>query len=920
MRGVILKIIVLSLFGIMHFDNSESAHIPFYSPDLFLSNNTAAVGLRCEYLPDPIGIDNLHPRLSWQMKDQRQGASQTAYQIYVGTDPQTTIQYALSSSKNLTCSSDDSIVWDSGKIASSINRVEYQGKALQPFTRYFWTVVLWDQEPTAPAAIAYFEMGMMNHDNWKGFWISDDKDINFKPAPYFRKIIDISKKISTARVYIAAAGLYELSINGKKIGDHLLDPMYTRFDQRTLYVTYDVTSELQEGKNALGVLLGNGWYNHQSSAVWDFDKAQWRSRPCFCLNLRVVYEDGETITVYSDNQWKTASGPLIFNSIYTGEHYDARLEQPGWDMVSFDDAKWLPAIHRIAPSQNIAAQTMVPIRRVEVIPAKDVYQFDETNYVFDLGRNIAGTSEIMVKGKPGTTLWLRHAEKLDKDGHVNQSNIDLHQLPKDDKDPFQTDIFILGSITAIDKDETESFTPRFNYKGFQYVEVTSNSPIHLTKKSLTGYFLHSDVAPIGKIHSSNPIINKIWTASNHSYLSNLFGYPTDCPQREKNGWTGDAHIAIETGLYNFDAITIYEKWMADHRDEQQLDGVLPAIIPTSGWGYTWANGPDWTSTIALIPWNCYLFYGDSKLLKDCYDNIRRYVDNIETRYPSGLCTWGLGDWVPAKSVSPIELLSSIYYYTDVAILAKAAQLFGKQADEEKYRSLAEKIKKAINDKYLDKDKGIYGSGLQTELSMPLYWGIVPDESKTLVANNLAKRVAADNYHLDVGVLGSKALLNALSENGYAELAYQIVIQETFPSWGWWIANGATTLYENWDIDSKSDISLNHIMFGEVGAWLYKGLGGIRPDPKQPGFKHILLEPHFVAGLDHFEAVHEGPYGKIVSSWRREDHVIHYTVIIPPNSTATLLLPKSINKVLSREAKDQYELPAGSYQFPVFHPD
>ncbi len=442
----------------------------------------------------------------------------------------------------------------------------------------------------------------------------------------------------------------------------------------------------------------------------------------------------------------------------------------------------------------------------------------------------------------------------------------------------------------------------FNYKGFQYVEVTSDKPVTLTKESLTGYFMHSDVPPVGEIKSSNPTIDKIWWATNNSYLSNLFGYPTDCPQREKNGWTGDAHIAIETGLYNFDGITIYEKWMADHRDEQQSNGVLPSIIPTDGWGYEWGNGPDWTSTIAIIPWNIYLFYGDSKILADCYDNIKRYVDHITERSPSGLTSWGLGDWVPVKSKSPVELTSSTYYFVDVTILAKAAKLLGYRADHEKYSALAVTIKNALNKKYLNTTTGIYGTGKQTELSVPLYWGLVPEALKSKVAANLAKQVEADSNHIDVGLLGTKAILNALSENGYADLAYKIAAQETFPSWGWWIKNGATTLYENWPIDAKSDISMNHIMFGEIGAWFYKALGGIKPDGTQPGFKNILLQPNFVEGLDHFEASHEGPYGTISSSWKRTANGIIYTVIIPPNSTATLNLPVIKNRELYENGK------------------
>lgn len=876
------------------------------------------VALKCEYLLDPIGIDASCPRLFWQMKDSRWCAKQTAWQVYVGTDFGTLSQIAPGNKDSGTSLSGETIVWDSGKVTSSVNRVRYQGKPLQPFTRYFWKVVLWDKDGVlaAPGPVVHFETGMMDTGNWKGSWIGDDKDVHFRPAPFFRRTFDISRKVKSARAYIAVAGLYELYINGKKIGDHLLDPSFTRFDRRTLYVTYDVTAQLQEGRNVLGVLLGNGWYNHQPTAVWNFEKAPWRARPAFCLDLRIVDEDGEVITIFSDDRWKTASGPLTFNSIYTGEHYDARLEQPLWNTTFFDDSKWRPVVYRSAPSRNIVAQALSPIRSVEVIPANDVHQFSDSHYVFDLGRNIAGVSHIAVSGEAGTTLRLRHAECLDENGHVDQSNIDLHYRPMDDQDPFQTDIFILrGNLTTSSEGQpkTESFMPRFNYKGFQYVEVTSDRPIQLTRESLSGHVLHSDVAPVGQIRSSNPILEKIWAAANHSYLSNLHGYPTDCPQREKNGWTGDAHIAIETGLYNFDAITIYEKWMADHRDEQQPNGVLPAIIPTGGWGYAWANGPDWTSTIALIPWNCYLFYGDPTLLKDCYEHIRRYVEHIDQLYPSGLTTWGLGDWVPVKTVSSVELISSVYYYTDVSILAKAAQLFGLQADQKKYTALAEKIRGAINGKFLDRGSGIYASGSQTELSVPLYWGVVPDALKAQVADNLALRVKADNDHLDVGILGAKAILNALSENGYADLAYRIAVQKSCPSWGWWIANGATTLHENWQINAKGDNSRNHVMFGEPGAWFHKGLGGIRPDPEHPGFSHILLEPHFVAGLDHFEAVHDGPHGRIISSWKKEGEVIHYTATIPPNSTATLQLPGP------GHALNRHELQAGVYQFDL-HPE
>ncbi len=862
--------------------------------------------LKCEYLVNPIGIDVPSPRLHWQMNDSREGALQTAYQLLVGTD-------------SLEVTSGKGNVWEPGKVTGPEMLVIYAGKPLQPFAKYYWTVVLWDkdQQKLAPATVASFETGMMQISNWKGEWISDSKDVNLKPAPYFRKEFHPSGKVKSARIYLAAAGLYELSINGQRVGDHRLDPMYTRFDRRTLYVTYDVTSLVNAPDVALGVLLGNGWYNHQSTAVWYFDKAPWRDRPKFCLDLHITYQDGREEIIKSGTDWKTSLSPIIFNSIYTAEHHDARLSQPGWDKAGFDDSKWANAIPVNVPSQHIVAQALHPIRFVEEITPVGTLMYGNQHYVYDMGRNISGISQISVKGEKGTEIRLKHGERKNPDGTVDQSNIDVHYRPTDDKDPFQTDIYILNG------DGEETFWPHFNYKGFQYVEVTSDKPIEITQ--MRGFFMHSDVPPVGNVTSSNDVLNKIWKATNVSYLSNLQGYPTDCPQREKNGWTGDAHIASEIGLYNFDGITVYEKWLADHRDEQQPNGVLPAIIPTSGWGYTWANGPDWTSTIAIIPWNVYLFYGDSKLLADCYPNLKRYVDHITDISPNGITDWGLGDWVPVKSVTPKELTSSIYYFVDTDILAKAARMFGKEDDFRKYSALAKKIADAINKKYLNRETGIYGQGLQTELSAPLFWGIVPENLKAKVAENLANRVIADGKHLDVGLLGTKAILNALSENGYADLAYEVAAQQDFPSWGWWIVNGATSLYENWPIDAKSDISLNHIMFGEIGAWYYKALGGLKPDAAQPGFKNVLLEPHFVKGLNSFEASHTGPFGEIQSSWKRDGKKVICQVVIPANSTATVKLQGSeiscngkVVYQLKKAENNVYitNLAAGTFEFVV----
>jgi alpha-L-rhamnosidase len=874
MKGIILWLIKSAIFGYA------------VGQDL-----TSIDHLQTEHLFNPVGIDAGHPRLSWEWAGSDKEIRQVAYQLVVGTDSSVVVL-------------GKGAIWESGIVQGSTQLVTYPGPGLRPFTRYYWMVFGWDQQhKKLRSQVAWFETGLMDQQNWKGSWITDTKDIRVKPAAYFRHGFRLDKAIVSARVYIAAAGLYELTIDGKRVGDRVLDPMYTRFDRRNLYVTYDVTEFLRPGYNSIGVLLGNGWYNLQSTAVWYFDKAPWRARPALCLDLRITYADGSTETISSGKDWRTALSPVVFNSIYTGEHVDDRLEISRWDEASFVDTGWKRVIFTGVPSQHIVAEAMVPIRIADTITAVSLRRFSDTDYVFGLGRNIAGISRITVSGPAGTVLRLKHGERLYPDGHVDQSNIDVHYRPTDDSDPFQTDIYILKGGGE------ESFQPRFNYKGFQDVEVTSSRPVELNQGSLVGYFMHSDVPPVGRIHCSNPTINKIWEATNNSYLSNLFGYPTDCPQREKNGWTGDAQIAGETGLYNFDAITVYEKWLADLRDEQQPNGVLPSIVPSSGWGYEWGNGPDWTSAIAIIPWNIYLFYGDDKLLRDCYDNIRQYVDHINGLYPSGLTTWGLGDWIPVKSRTPVELTSTAYYYADVVILTNAAKLFHKESDYDYYSRLARKIKDAFNQKYLDRGTGNYDKGYQTELSAALYWKLVPSEFVPKTAGLLALRVRMDSVKLDIGLLGTKTILNALSENGYAELAYQLAARETEPSWGWWVKNGATTLYENWPIDAKSDISLNHIMFGEISAWFYKGLGGIYPDTAKPGFRHIWLRPNIISGLDSFSAVHECIYGQIQSGWIHLSGQLIYTATVPSGSTATLKL------VGPGETRgQQFDLTAGVWKF------
>lgn len=474
------------------------------------------VGMLCEYLSNPLGIDALHPRLRWHLDDVRDKAMQKACRVLVSTD-----SLKLADKNYADC-------WDTGKRKTETMQFVYNGKKLLPFTKYFWKVEVWDKDGNKTSSdIASFETGMLEMHNWRGSWISDGRDMDYKPAPYFRKEFVVNKSIYSARAYIAVAGLYELYMNGQKVGNHRLDPMYTRFDRRNLYVTYDVTKLIQEGKNAIGVLLGNGWYNHQSIAVWDFHHAPWRNRPAFCMDLHIMYADGTKDIICTDRDWRTREGGLLFNSIYTGEHYDAQAELDGWNLPGYDDSTWRESSYRSVPSTCLTAQQLHPIRSVETYVARRMTSLSDSVYVFDFGQNMSGVTSLKVTGEKGTVIRLKHGERLYSNGRVNTSNIDVYHRPVDDSDPFQTDI-----ITLKGQGE-EEFMPKFNYKGFRYVEVISSQPIKLNERSLTAYFVHSDVPQVGFIQSSDTIINRLWRATNKAYLSNLMGYPTDCPQREK---------------------------------------------------------------------------------------------------------------------------------------------------------------------------------------------------------------------------------------------------------------------------------------------------------------------------------------------------------------------------------------------------
>ncbi len=828
--------------------------------------------LQCEYLDNPLGIDTPQPRLSWVLTSNARGTKQAAYQILVA-------------SSEAALRHDQADWWDSGKVLSDETaQILYAGQPLPSRARAFWRVRVWDQAGrVSESKIARWEMGLLQPADWAAKWIARTTDTNSNPAPLLRRAFKVDGKLKQARAYICGLGYYELYLNGRKIGDHLLDPGYTRYDRRVLYVTYDVTDELKRGANAVGVILGNGWFNCHTKAVWNFHEAPWRAAPRALVQLRLDYTDGHSKTVVSDESWKTATGPIVFDSIYGGETYDARLEKPGWATPAYDDSSWEPVKLVDAPAGRLVAQMMPSIKLDETLKPVKLTEPKPGVFLFDIGQNLAGMAELTVSGPAGARVQMRYGERLFPDGTLDTRDIEQHVKKLGKEQQHQTDTYILKGHGR------ETWHSRFTYHGFQYVEVTG-FPGKPTLGSLRALFIHSAVPKAGEFTCSNPLLNRIQRAAHWSFLSNLQGIPTDCPHREKNGWTGDAQLACEQAQFNFFPAPVHQKWLNDLGDEQKPTGVLPGIVPTSGWGYTWGNGPAWDSAFLLIPWYEYVYYGDLENFRRHYEGQKRYVDYLTSRAQDGIVKIGLNDWAPWKTKTEAGITDTAYYFVDTKIVAQAAKALGRMDDAQKYAELAEGIKAAFNKRFFHPETAEYDNGSQTALSCALYQGLVEPADRDRVLSNLVNAVEKANNHIDTGILGAKYLLNALLENGRADVAYRMVVQKDQPSWGWWLEQGATTLWEQWN----GTESRNHILFGDVSAWFYKALAGIQPDPESPGFKHFYVTPHVVGGLTSARGEYDSIRGRIISDWRVVNGRFELRLTVPANTTATVSLPIPAN--------------------------
>lgn len=834
--------------------------------------------IRCEYLKNPLGIDVATPRFTWEISADHNG-KQTACRLNVATSPQL-----------LKCGKAD--IWKSGRVNTDISRMVYQGPALQAHTRYYWQVEVWSNGRKLTSEVASFETAKLSITDWHDAkWISDTFDKEFRKAPLLRKSISLEEKnIKNARLYVSGVGYYEFFINGAHVSDRKLEPGYTHFDKRVLYSTYDVTSMLQHGENVLAAELGNGWLNIQSLSVWEFEKARWRMRPRMIAELRITYNDGTVQTIPTDRTWKTNSGACSFNNLYSGEVYDARLVHKGWTTPGFDDKKWMPAIEVEAPAKILTSQQMPPIRVVREVKPVSMRKIDDYTYMYDMGENMTGVCRIQVQGPTGTCVTLAHGELIHDDGTLNQGNIEIYfkreknGLPQH-VDPFeriQTDTYFLSG------NGMETYEPRFTYHGFRYVEVTSTRPLTLTQESLTGLCMHTDVESVGNFACSNEILNKLVEASCNSYLGNLFSIPTDCPQREKNGWTADGYVGMDYGLLFYDGITVYEKWMNDFIDNQRERGDLSGIIPSSGWGYADWIGPVWDAALFIIPNNLYKYYGDTRAIEKMWDTCVRYLQYLETREKDGKLTYGIGDWVFYKAKTDTHFTSTAFYWLDNVLMAKFADLTGH--DGTKYRAKADNLKELINNEWFDAEKKMYANGTQAAQSVGLALGLVPEEHAQAVADNLVRMIRDNGHQLDFGMLGSKFVPAMLVKYGYADDAYKMIIRPEAPSWANWIHRGLTTLPETWVLDKDfKDASLNHAFLGDISAWMMNSLAGINPNPKKPGFAGIIIRPQFIKGISWAKGEYRSVRGLIRSEWKREGNQIELNIIIPANTEAELQL-------------------------------
>jgi alpha-L-rhamnosidase len=899
------------------------------------------LNLRTEYKVNPLGIGTSNPRVGWQLVSEHFNTIQTAYRI----------KGAFSEDD---LSKDEKLQWDSGIIKSSQSvHVQYDGPALQSGERIYWNVTVWDNHENSFQSdeVSFFERGLLNPEDWKANWIEPDikEDVkNSTPCSYLRKDFALTKKIKTAQLYVTCHGLYLLEINGQRINDHLFSPGWTSYKKRLQYQTYDVTQFIANGKNAVGAILGDGWY--RGFLTWQGEKNLYGDKVSLLLQLKLTYTDGTEEYVLSDDTWKSTTGPIIKSDIYHGETYDARLEKNfiGWSTSSFRDTGWDGVIIKNFDNSILVPSDGVPVRIIETIKPISRIITPKGELVFDLGQNIVGWVKLRLKGVEGFSITLNHAEVLDKDGNFYTANLRTAKAE---------DTYIFKGIGI------EEYEPHFTFHGFRYIKVTGYTG-NITLDNICGRVIHSDMEPTGSFECSDPLVNRLQQNIQWSLRGNFLDVPTDCPQRdERLGWTGDAQVFASTACFNMDTHAFFTKWMKDFTVDQKPDGSVPWVVPMvieGGGGTDWSDGygaTGWADAAIVIPWSVYQSFGDKRILENQYSSMKAWVDFMIQQAGDGyLFNTGFhfGDWLSfaeyytynfnapdygyAGAHTDKDLIATAYFYYSAGIMQKTADLLGQTEYANTLKTLRPKIKAAFQKEFVTAT-GRLTSNTQTAYVLALSFGIMPDDMREIAAKRLADDV---NYfgHLTTGFLGTPLICDALTENGYPDIAYKLFFNKRYPSWLYPVTIGATTIWERWDgikpdgtFQNEGMNSFNHYAFGAIGNWLYTKVAGLSIDPENPGYKKMIIKPYITNQWQYAKAELKSVYGKIISGWKIKDNVILMNITIPVNTTAKIVFPTANEKSISLNGslilddknikfvgfeKDSavFEVGSGSYEFEI----
>lgn len=729
------------------------------------------------------------------------------------------------------------------------------------------------------------------------------------PAIMIRKEFKLNKTVSSARLYASALGSYRMFINGSRIGNSVLTPEFTNYNSRITYQTYDVTALLKKGGNAIGSFLGDGWYGSPFGWNGEYDLYDSTSNKLFA-EIHINYSDGITEKIVTDDTWKAHSSPILFSEMYAGEFYDARLEQKGWSKAGYNDRNWGSVRVTEGYTKILSAQNNNTVKIVKTVLPISINKTGEKRWIIDMGQNLVGWAKLKVKGQAGTVVSMRFAEKL-----VNKDSIYVENL----RNATATDNYVLKGIGE------EVYTPYFTFHGFRYIEV-SGFPGELTAENIAAEVISSVDEITGKVQTSSALINSMYSLGIWGQRGNFISVPTDCPQRdERMGYTGDGQVFWRTGTYNFDIAAFTHKWMNDIKDEQTTEGGFTNTAPAVPKNNRKSGSPGWEDAGVIVPWSSWMQYGDKSIIEENWSSMVRYMDYVAAKSANYIRPGGyLGDWLAPDATTKNELISTGLWGMTANMMSQMAAAIGKTEDAEKYLELREKIKAAFQKAYIDAD-GKVGSGSQTSYVIALHTGMVPDALKKNVTEKLVKAIESQNWHLSTGFLGTPYLLFALSENGRADVAYRLLQNETYPSWGYMVKNGATTWWERWNSD-KSDPtmnSFNHYAFGSVLEWVYRSMAGINADPTAPGFKKIIIRPTFDESgkMKESKCSYLSMYGEISTEWLMvSDKKVKLKIVVPANTTASVQLPANAQltdkNVSGSKTGNTAEIGSGAYEFTV----